>query len=239
MDDIFTFQFDAYSPDTIPMTRLASYLGTLADLMGEKDHVTFKELRKGSTMILAKVDTDYVEPVSRHLTLASTAEAPDALRNSFEAMNKNLQQDRASGVIRLGKAEVLEFPGANEKSSNIGPVKEFTEIDGTITSVGGKDKSKNILLLDHDTGNQCRLQTNDISLAKEMGKYLFESVTVKGKGTWHRVNGRWEMSVLKVEEFEPFDSQNLSETINTLRALNGNGWKKMEDPLAEAKLIRG
>lgn len=36
---IYRFKIDAYSPDTMPMARLAQYMGELAVLLGEREAV--------------------------------------------------------------------------------------------------------------------------------------------------------------------------------------------------------
>jgi len=42
--ELLEFVIDAYSPETLPMSRLAEYMAQLATLLGEKDHVHFVEL---------------------------------------------------------------------------------------------------------------------------------------------------------------------------------------------------
>ena len=43
-----TFRIDVFSPETLPMGRLAEYLAHLSTLYGQKEKVHFKGIEKGS-----------------------------------------------------------------------------------------------------------------------------------------------------------------------------------------------
>ncbi|MGB3390245.1 MAG: hypothetical protein WBA88_19930, partial [Pseudaminobacter sp.] len=47
---------DSYTPDTLPMERLAEYMIALAKLLGEPHDVHFDAVRKGSAVLVAKID---------------------------------------------------------------------------------------------------------------------------------------------------------------------------------------
>ena len=53
--ELLEFVIDAYSPETLPMSRLAEYMAQLATLLGEKSHVHFVELAAGSAKLVHAV----------------------------------------------------------------------------------------------------------------------------------------------------------------------------------------
>jgi hypothetical protein len=53
------FTIDAYTPDTIPMRRLAEYMQDLADLFGEREHVHFARIEAGSTVLVQRIDAEW------------------------------------------------------------------------------------------------------------------------------------------------------------------------------------
>ena len=48
----YRFVIDALSPDSLPMARLAEYMGELARLLGRPDQVHFERLEGGSTVLV-------------------------------------------------------------------------------------------------------------------------------------------------------------------------------------------
>jgi len=54
--ELLEFVIDAYSPETLPMSRLAEYMAQLATLLGEKDHVHFVELAAGCARLIHAVE---------------------------------------------------------------------------------------------------------------------------------------------------------------------------------------
>jgi len=45
----YRFKIDAYTPDTMPMSRLAEYMRELSEMLGEPSAVHFERLEPGST----------------------------------------------------------------------------------------------------------------------------------------------------------------------------------------------
>ncbi len=54
----FRLKIDAYSPKTIPMASLASYMNDLARLLGELASVHFVRLEEGSTVLVHEAVPD-------------------------------------------------------------------------------------------------------------------------------------------------------------------------------------
>ena len=58
---------DAYSPETIPMAKLAEYMADFAALLGRENSVHFLGLEKGSTKLAARVGYEDVPKVKTRL----------------------------------------------------------------------------------------------------------------------------------------------------------------------------
>lgn len=97
----YDFRIDAWKPDTLPMSRLADYLGKLAVLFGNKEHVHFMKVRKGSAIPEILVDEPAVPKVSARLKLANSADAPEDLARASRDINRMLRDDNATGMLRL------------------------------------------------------------------------------------------------------------------------------------------
>ncbi len=56
--DEYRFVIDAYSPETLPMSRLAEYMTDLARLFGTAERVHFVRLEAGSTVLVQRVEPE-------------------------------------------------------------------------------------------------------------------------------------------------------------------------------------
>lgn len=232
-DDLFRLRITAYSPDTIPMIRLAQYMSQVATLMGSEQHVHFKRLNKGSTVLCVKVEQEDVPKVNERLAKANKPDALADVVRSFKAMNDMLRADGAHATLTHGTAQIIKFPGCDTPViRRIGPIKEAGQLEGTVISVGGKDDTKHIRMLGHD-GEEYKLTTRSLELAKDLGNNLFNPVRVNGMGTWYRnEDGQWELDNFIVHSCEPLENTSLIEAVASLRDIDGDDWKNLPNPLA-------
>lgn len=241
MDDCaeFEFRITAYTPETIPMDRLARYMLELAALMGSSTHVHFCRLLKGSTRLRARVEPEDVSHVSRRIAVATRSDAPADVVKAVRSINALLRDDGATGVLKHGSARIHTFPGAKESlPQRIGPIKEACVLDGEVVRVGGKDKTIHVTLLGPD-GQDYKLVTTSRDMAKSIASHLYSPVRVTGTGTWNRTeDGKWELDSLALEGFQPIDDRSLIEAFAALQAVEGSDWKKMDDPLAAWQRLR-
>lgn len=243
MDDLarFAFRISAYTPDTIPMDRLARYMLEIAALMGNENHVHFDGLRKGSTVLRAKVEYEDIPKVENRLNDVGRIDAPADVVRIVNNLNKLLRDDNARATLKRigGTAEIIKFPGRDIiVPQNIGPIKETGILEGAIVKIGGKDRTIHVLLVGED-GQEYRLTTTSREVAKQMAAHLFEMVRVNGIGTWYRrESGLWELDTFQVQGFDPVDERTLIEAIAGLRAIEGADWQMMEDPLDTWQALR-
>ena len=75
----------AYTPQTLPMARLAEYMGRMATLLGEKSHVHFVRIEEGSAVLLQDVEQE-AQPLVRERIHAVREDAgPPDLKQAYEA----------------------------------------------------------------------------------------------------------------------------------------------------------
>ena len=236
----YDFRIDVWKPDTLPMSRLADYLGKLAVLFGNKEHVHFMKVRKGSAIPEILVDEPAVPKVSARLRLANSPDAPDDLARASRDINRMLRDDNATGTLRLkGGAKIIDFPGKKTPLAEEAVVYEFGELDGVVIKVGGKDETVPVLLEGEDgVFYPCN---TDRETARKLAPYIFGgAVRIAGRGKWRRTEERmWELERFDIKTFEPLDETPLANVITTLRAIEGSDWNGLDDPQAELKRIRG
>jgi len=235
----FDFRISGYTPDSIPMGRLAQYMLELNGLMGKGILVHFTGVEKGSAIICSRIDREDVPKVESRLQVVGKADAPSDINRHYKNLNEFLLEDNAHATLKHD-SKTIKFPGCNIPAvKRIGPIREFGTLDGTVVKVGGQDKTIHVLLIDADNRSYS-LVTRDRDLAKRMANHLFDLVRVTGVGIWNRNREKqWELDSFTIEEFKPLEERTLIEAVAELRAIEGSEWQNMEDPLAVWHDLRG
>lgn len=237
-DDIYTFRIDAYSPETIPMARLAEYMAVLSAMFGEKDSVHFQGLEGGSTKLLSRVEREAAPKVRENVNNAASIESSEA-GASFKKLNEMLRKDNAEADLTRSGATILNFPGRKQlRPPKLGPFTQGVVKDGVLVRIGGKDKSAHAIIEDSD-GNTWSFEVTR-ELAKDLAHHLFgKPVRLKGNGRWYRdEEGQWQYNSLKAVEFQPLNDDTLAEVVGRIRDLPADTWKQGVDPVAMLKSLR-
>jgi len=232
----FSFQIDAYTPDTIPMARLSEYLRELAMILGEEKAVHFVRLREGSTHIVHRVEREAVPKVRARAAAVRRGRAPrDAIR-AYHMVNRLLREDDGRGVLReeATGADIIVFPGREESEERFEGIHQRGTVDGEIMRVGGFGKNVPIILRSEDQPIPHCYTSH--AIAKRLGARLYEHVRLFGLGRWSRdAEGSWTLDAFRIETFEILKDERLSDSLVALRRIKTD-WNS--GSLAELELIR-
>ncbi|MCJ2090995.1 hypothetical protein MKK67_00500 [Methylobacterium sp. J-072] len=236
------FYIDAYSPETIPMAKLAEYMADFAALLGKDNAVHFAGLEKGSTKIAVRIEHEDLPKVTARLSDVRRGNPTKEMAKVFDQIDDRLANDNAVGRIYIDGPDeavaLLAFPGrTRQKPQSYGPFNQEGHLDGILISVGGKDESISLRLQNGDTTYTNCDTTRHI--ARELGKHLFEPLRIHGTGRWTReANGKWTLLRFRVHRFDVLKTDSLSDTVHALRSITGSQWKDIADPLAELENLR-
>jgi hypothetical protein len=234
----YRFEIDAFSPTTIPMSRLAEYISDLAKMFGNNNSVHLLKIEQGSTVPVIMVEWEAEPKVRARFKAIKSHEAPDEAQQAAKDIDHRLLQDNAKAVlVDPAGAKVYLFPGREAATKlEFGPVNQAGAFQGVPIKVGGENDPVPVHLED---GREKYIVLARRSLAKDIAQHLFTSVVrVEGTGRWIRhTDGEWEMLSFHVGSFRVIENANLRKDISELRKLPGE-WKKLEDPLAELDQIR-
>jgi hypothetical protein len=236
-DAEYRFKIDAFTPDTIPMARLAEYMAELAVLLGETASVHFRRVEEGSTILVQQIEREAVPKVQHRTTSVRRGDGPQDAMRAFKGLNKLLREDNAVGELTQqgqSTATILHFPGRLLIDEKFTSIQQHGSIDGIINRIGGKDETVHITL--ESEGKQHSGCYTSRAIAKELGHLLFEPVRLFGRGRWSRdEDGNWTLEHFKVESFEALSSAPLSTALAELRNVPLD-WD--ENTYRELKLIR-
>ena len=230
----YPFVIDVFSPLTLPMARLAEYLGDLSELFSYKSCVHFIGVDKGSANLLQVVDASVVGRVDRRLLMIETRSAKGALRKAFDDLNEKLYEDNAVGQLIAPSGRVVKFPGRErDLDKTAGPITEAATVDGEVIQIGGRDETISVYLRDRD---KTHIRTASRDQGRAIAMYLFQGkVRVTGTGTYIRNGfGEWERRKFVMDSFAPLDTEPLGAVVSQLRSLGG----PLADPIPFLEELR-
>jgi hypothetical protein len=233
----YRFTIDSMTPDELPMARLAAYMCELANLLGYKHTVHFRQLESGSTVVVSQIEYPSIPKVLERVRGAAYGEGElDALK-AMKALDDLLYDDNATGeILDEEGAQILAFPGrTRRKPPVLGPFNQAGSLDGLLVRVGGKDKPAHAQLQSGD-----RSWSVDVSRdqAQEMAAYLYQPIRVRGVGRWTRNSDAvWQLNRFRVDSFEVLGNKSLSELMTEAQQ-STKDWSDV-DPLTEWHELRG
>lgn len=234
----YRFEIDAFTPETIPMERLAQYLADLARIMGEATSVHLMRIAKGSTVPIIRVDWEAEPKVRQRLQEVKFNEGPREAQRAYREINKRLVEDNAKGVLLDHvKNQVIKFPGRDGANQpEFGPIRQHSVLQGIPIRIGGEQADVPIHLEDGEVRHIVQAPRR---IAKQIGPYLFTSVVrIEGMGRWFRNRlGEWELKELYAQSFQVLSDGNVKSDLARLRAISA-GWKKREDPIGDLAALR-
>jgi len=228
------------TPLTLPMARLAEYLTDLATIMGHKESVHFVKMDDGSAQAVMNVDEEEEARVTSQVQNAVRGAAQPHANAAYKRLDAKLREDNAvAEIVNVSKsAKVIEFPGCKTNVPEAyGPITERATLVGTLRRVGGFDESIPVHIQRADGEVFCCEVSRPLD--KELSLLYDQTVRVHGLATYYRDNGEWLMKKFHIQSYEPLPpAPPFAETIERLRAIPGNGWNELDDPLEELRKLR-
>jgi hypothetical protein len=235
----YRFKIDAYTPQTMPLNRLAEYLTDLAVLFGENNSVHLIEVEEGSTVLPLIVDREAEPKVLENLDAVARKDAPPERMRAAETIDERLRKDNAKGgIVAPAGDNLIFFPGRERIiPPTYGPFNQPGFIIGTPNLVGGKNDPVPVHI--EDMQGVVHVCSAKRGVARDIAPFLFETVIrAEGMARWVRhPTGEWEMKNFNILSVRPVSDAPLRQSVQRLRALPGK-WKELEDPLGELMSIR-
>ena len=240
----YRLHIEGYTPESLPMGRLARLMGELATLMGSTDAVHFDSIDRGSVWLASTVDPVAAPQVRSRVLAAGRGDGPKDAVRARQNIDRYLRNYGKRGCLYRAQndelEQVIEFPGRVEPNSGrIGPISESGTLQGELIRIGGKDETISITLRDGEAVIS-HIHTRDHGLARELAHHLFaETIRVSGRGRWTRnERGVWELEDFQVDGFEVLDDRPLTEARRDLRAAPRSRWSELNDPHEELERMR-
>lgn len=237
---LFRFTINGpYTPETIPMARLAEYMADIAIILGEQADVHFVKVSSGSTVLHSLINPPAAPKVRARVDQTRRGEGPPEATLAFRRVNRRLREDASRATLTEDTAEILAFPGCEEiQPVQFAAFSQDSVLDGVVIRLGGRGDWVPVHIeSENHVFSQCQARR---SVAKRLGEHIFtDELRIKGTGRWY-VNdvGDWVLERFTISDFEVLDPAPLTDVVRALRAMPNNGWEQVEDPWAELKALR-
>jgi hypothetical protein len=221
----YVFRIDVFTPDTLPMSRLAEYLAALARMIGHAEHTHFVRVEEGSAQLVHKVDAVDAPKVEARLNNVRLGQAPKEALRAHREIDDLLANDNALGLLTEKESGrvVVPFVGRNRPKPLVFPAfREDTAIQGQIVSIGGRDSTAHAILQDGEILHVNISMTRDV--ARELAPLLYGAVVrLYGNGRFERQpDGNWKMLDFKVDRYSKLDESLPKDILPAIRGIAGN-----------------
>lgn len=218
MSDVFEYSFRIIGPkpDTIPMSRLATYMGELARLMGSHENVHFGRIEDQSVSIVAFASPSEIPLISPRLRAASRGEANSDIASSWKRINEHLAEDGWAAEMRLPRStELIVFPGKAKAATALRSINQPTSVQGRLIRIEGAGDIVRVGLdIDGDLTARISLDAHN---AQQLATFFHRHVRLSGEGRWKRDSeGRWSLESLTASSFEVLDEGDLKAVLHSL-----------------------
>jgi hypothetical protein len=232
------FKIDVFTPETLPMERLAEYMLQFAKLLGEPERVHFVDVEAGSAVLRARVEDAAVPKVERRITDASRGQGDPVAVKALQFLDNMLANDNAVGqLLDETGGEIIAFQGRNRPQPlEYGPFREDGVLEGVVIKVGGTGTSVPIWLQDRETiYKNCSARR---PVARKLARHYDAGLLrVSGSGSWMRLaTGAWLMRSFEIKDFEVLDDAPLVDVIKRLHDVEGAEWG--DDPIGDLARLR-
>lgn len=227
----YVFRIDVFTPDTLPMSRLAEYLAALARMLGHTEHTHFISLERGSAQLVHKVDAVDAPKVEARLNGVRVGQAPKDALKAQKDLDDLLANDNAIGALteRATGKVVVPFVGRNRPKPIVFPAfREDTSIQGQVVSIGGRDTTAHAILQDGEIIHVNLSMTREI--ARGLAPLLYGPIVrLHGNGRFERQgDGNWKLLDFRVDRYEKLDESLPKDFLREMGAIEGNNLMSRE-----------
>ena len=241
MSKSYTLQSDSYPPETMIMARMARYMQSLTKMLGAQNAVDFRMLESGGSRVVATVDDRFAQQTVPRLERTESGGDTPKVANAQTAINSHLVVGSAYRFIHEDDSEmarVIAFPEtATPHREIIGPIEEEYTLDGKLILVEEAGETAH-LQLQYGQKKHTGIQT-DPQTASNIAKHMYEYIRIFGTGQWLMDgDGNCLLLSFRATSYKVMEKIGINDAFNRLRAVEGSGWKKMDDPIGAVMSLR-
>ncbi|MBC7314455.1 MAG: hypothetical protein H5U11_18340 [Rhizobium sp.] len=212
----YSFRIIGPTPTTMPMSRLAVYMGELARLMGSQEAIHFERVESGSVAIVVSARQSEISLISPRLRAVSGGDTSADGAAAWRKINEYLAEDGWGGEMTLPRSgQVIVFPGKAKAATAIRSINQATTVQGRLVRIqGGGEVVRVGLDIDGDLTAGISIDAHN---AHKLAQYFHQNVRLSGDGRWKRnSDGKWSLESLSASSFEVLEDDDLKQALQRL-----------------------
>jgi hypothetical protein len=226
----YRFKISGFTPKTLPLQRLATYLDCLSEILGAGDNMHLLRIETSSAMPVIGILERESLKTERRLWAIKSGGGPIAAKRAYQSLDRALSEDSANGALVGPMGVLMEFPGSSrpKPAPPLGPIEDEATVDGEVVQISGRDESISVYLRKDRHEQIC---TGTRAQGRELARYMFTYVRVFGIGAWIRdADGHWELQDMTIQRFVPQSDAKFSSTIQKLHSIDSARVRECGDP---------
>ena len=227
MTDLERFEFavPGYSPETMPLDRLMSYLEQLIIILGNPADLHLVDIKRSSTKPVIAMRPDVATKARQRVSEVRQGGGSARRREAYDNIRRFVAEDGGKpAILKDKKGQLLAFPKADRALDQvIHAVRQATKVEGELIRVGGVQDNATVLVRigGSDVLATC---TAPRGLARELASRLWDQVSVSGVGTWARnEDGVWVLNSLHIQAWEALLDEDVGSVLARLEEV-GREW---------------
>lgn len=191
--------------------------------------------REGALAVLSTTGKSIEDPANAEWS-AATISSLKELTEIAKAMGVKVEVRKPNKAGRLGDVIAKITPTTYDAIAAAAFVRGQTTLFGTIERVGGASAARCAVRVPEQTKLvYCNVGTDE--LAKRIGQYLYQDISLHGEATWLRAN--WRITNFDINSFDPPKTGSLNDALRDIWKAGGKAWDKVDDPAAFIAEMRG
>lgn len=192
-------------------------------------------VRDGALEVLSSTGKAIASPADAEWSAATLSSLKD-ISDIAKSMDVRVEIRKPSKSGRLGAVIAKITPTTYESVANAAFVHGQTTLYGTIERIGGASAARCAVRVPEQTKLvYCSISSDE--MAKRIGQYLYQNISIHGEATWLRTN--WRITSFDIVSFDPPKTGSFRDALRDIWKAGGKAWDKVEDPAALISEIRG
>lgn len=256
------FQRKGLYPEDIPLGNLTTALSAIRRLatgseapdedeeeaettLPEDGSIRLLDVHRGSAAFrfvapIATVSLEHLKEAGKVLVNPDTFAGEDFILRPVDLLSRIARSLNCSILVRSAGPDRAVFAQVEPDSYNRIAGRLFltgeTAVSGRVQRIGGATKNRCALRVSFQSRLlYCGVANEEV--ARQLGNYLYQDVTVRGKARWLR--NTWRVLELKIESVSQPRTGSPVEAFQALRKAGGDGWDEIDDPEAFLEEVNG
>ncbi len=233
----YIFRIKDSTPESMPLKKLLDYYKRIEQVFSDVGLHLIK-ISEGSHVGTLRVDNGNEHRIKERCEEIESGTAPDKAKRGFDEINEMLKKDSTTAEFSAcngADRKLIDFPGKILDSRDV-QIRDMMTFVGELYYIASDLSNEDRVNVRIKTGDSGKVRcTTKRKIANGLRGLLFEKVKVSGHGTWIRKELKpWHISDFEINNFTHIKSENLRQSIDSIRSL-GINWP--EDVLSDLRVL--